>query len=68
MDNVCKQVIERHLLRPLPKLFSPEIVAGYSEGELFRIAAENPPTLARRSYLKELHETLTSSLIDLGQV
>jgi hypothetical protein len=68
VDNVCKQVIERHLLRPLPKLFSPEIVAGYSEGELLRIAAESPQNLARRSYLKELRETLTNSLTDLAQI
>ncbi|KAK3700512.1 hypothetical protein LTR37_015913 [Vermiconidia calcicola] len=68
VDNVCKQVIERHLLRPLPSLFSPEIVAGYSEADLHNIAAESSQVLAKRAYLQDLRETLTKSLTDLSHV
>ena len=68
VDNVCKQVIERHLLRPLPNLFSPEIVAGYSEDDLHKIAAESSQVLAKRAYLHDLREALTKSLVDLSHV
>ncbi|KAK0932876.1 hypothetical protein LTR29_015546 [Friedmanniomyces endolithicus] len=54
VDNVCKQVIEGHLLCSLPSLFSPEIVAGYSEADLTRIAAESKETLEKRKHLQEL--------------
>ncbi len=49
VDNLCKQVIERHLLRPLPSHVWSETLAGYSDADLTRIAAEYPQTLARQN-------------------
>lgn len=68
VDNVCKQVIERHLLRPLANLFSPELVAAYTDTELTRIAAESRQALARRAQLRELHEGLMESLSELNHI
>lgn len=67
VDNVCKQIVERHLLRPLPYLFSPEIVARYSEEDLHRIAAESEQTVMKRRHLFTLHKGLTESLTELNQ-
>lgn len=65
VDNVCKQVIERHLLRDLPDIFSPPEVAGYTDEELERIAGETPEVVARRRELQEQLETLQAGLKDL---
>lgn len=37
VDNVCVQVVERHLLRTLADVFSPEMVIAFSEDELHHI-------------------------------
>lgn len=66
VDNVCKQIIERHLLRPLPDLFSPEIVAAYTEEDLSRVAAESEQAMAKRRYLLSLHKGLMESLAELS--
>lgn len=58
VDNVCKQVIERHLLRPFSALFSPETVAAFDEESLNRIAAESEQAMARRKRLVNLHKGL----------
>jgi hypothetical protein len=63
---VCKQVIERHLLRPLPALFSPENVAAYDEENLSRIAAESEQAMARRKRLLNLYKGLMESLAELN--
>ena len=65
VDNVCIQVIERHILRELPSLFSPETVAAYTEHELQRIAGEDEARIAKRKQLQGLHENLNSALRDL---
>ncbi|KAK5246694.1 hypothetical protein LTR20_007371 [Exophiala xenobiotica] len=48
VDNVCRQVIERHITRPLPSIYSAEIVAGLSDEELARVAGETPQRSAKR--------------------
>jgi hypothetical protein len=63
---VCKQIIERHLLRPLPNLFSPEAVAAYTEEELGRVAAEPEQAIVKRSYFLSLHRGLMESLAELN--
>lgn len=65
VDNVCRQVIERHLLRNLPKIFSPEDVAGYPDEKLQRIAGERQDVVSRRKGLQEQLETLQAGLKDL---
>lgn len=64
---MCKQVIERHLLRPLADLFSPELVAGYTDPDLVRIAAESPQTSANRKSLYQLRDDLVESLAELDR-
>lgn len=53
VDNVCKQVVERHLLRTLPSIFSPRVVAMYTDEELEQIAGERPEIVRRRKQLRE---------------
>lgn len=65
VDNVCRQVIERHMLRTLPKIFSPEDVAGYSDDKLQGIAGERQDVVAKRKAMQEQLESLQSVLKDL---
>lgn len=68
VDNVCRQVVERHLLCHLPSVFSPESVAAYDEDELRRIAAETPGAAAKRKQLERLRDDLKEGLDDLSRV
>ncbi|KAL8783924.1 MAG: hypothetical protein Q9195_009234 [Heterodermia aff. obscurata] len=65
VDNVCRQVIERHLLNPLSRVFCPEKVAAMDDDELYKIAAKSPENAESRKRLNELHENLKRSLSDL---
>ena len=65
VDNICIQVVERHLLRNLPSVFSPETVAGLSDDELEQIASEGYAATLKRKQLQNLHESLVASLNDL---
>ncbi|KAL6229069.1 P-loop containing nucleoside triphosphate hydrolase protein [Aspergillus navahoensis] len=42
VDNVCRQVIERHIVAKLPAVFEPVLVSGYEDDDLLRMAAESP--------------------------
>lgn len=53
VDNVCRQVVERHLLRNLPSMFSPRVVAMYTDEELEQIAGEKPEIVRKRKQLRE---------------
>lgn len=65
MDNVCKQVIERHLLRNLPSIFTPEAVAFYDDEKLEQIAGERQETLEKRKRLQGQLTSLKAALDDL---
>ncbi|OLN97026.1 Interferon-induced GTP-binding protein Mx2 [Colletotrichum chlorophyti] len=65
VDNVCRQVIERHIMTPLPETFSPTTIAHFSEAELLRIGSEQDTELARRSKLDVAAQGLRRSLQDL---
>jgi DNA-directed RNA polymerase specialized sigma54-like protein len=65
VDNVCKQVVERHLLKNLPDIFSPLSVAGYTDEELERIAGERPEVVEKRKRLHEELKNLKAGLRDL---
>ncbi|KAL8838823.1 MAG: hypothetical protein Q9170_001978 [Blastenia crenularia] len=65
VDNTCRQVIERHLLRTLPGIFCPETVAALGDEDLERIAAERPSNVEKRKSLRDLHESLSDSLREL---
>lgn len=66
MDNVCRQVIERHILAKLADAFSPVTVSFYSEEELINLAAESPHIGHLRSEARRLQDALEQSLRDLA--
>ncbi|KAK0967965.1 hypothetical protein LTR54_018248 [Friedmanniomyces endolithicus] len=65
VDNVCRRVIERHLLSGLSDLLSPREVAGYADDELTRIAGERPDVALKRRQWQEQLETFRAGLKDL---
>ena len=64
---MCRQVIERHLLNPLPQIFCPEEVAVIGDDKLQDISAESSENVMSRNKLKEIRENLQCSLSDLRQ-
>jgi hypothetical protein len=67
VDNVCRQVIERHILGGLPDIFTPATAAAYSESDLIRIASETTESREKRAQLVALVNSLSKSLQDLRQ-
>lgn len=65
VDNVARQVIERHIVDPLPKAFYPNSVARLSDDEILRIGAEPEHQSARRAKLGSMAEGLRQSLVAL---
>ncbi|KAI2632140.1 putative dynamin GTPase [Hypoxylon sp. NC1633] len=65
VDNVCRQVIERHLLTPLPKIFCPQVTAKFSDEELLRIGSEPQQQRDKRAQLEATAQGLRKSLVDL---
>ncbi|KAK1638439.1 vacuolar sorting protein VPS1 [Colletotrichum phormii] len=65
VDNVCRQVIERHILAPLPEIFYPTTVSQFSDDELLRIGSEPEKEIARRQRLEASAQGLRSSLLEL---
>lgn len=63
--TVCRAVVERYLLNPLPQVFCPEEVAAMGDHELHKIAAESPENVKTTKRLNELYENLQRSLLDL---
>ena len=52
VDNITTQVVERHIVRGLEKIFSPITVNGLSDAETEAIASE-PPSVRRQRELLE---------------
>ncbi|RDH26898.1 Dynamin family protein [Aspergillus welwitschiae] len=66
VDNVCRQVIERHILARLPGIFDPVSVSAYEDEALLDLALESANTRHRRAEALQLQEALEKSLRDLG--
>ncbi|KAJ6141200.1 dynamin GTPase [Penicillium chermesinum] len=66
VDNVCRQVIERHIIAKLPSVFEPVIVSGYETEELLRMAAESAQVSTRRDEARHFQQLLERSLEDLN--
>ncbi|EAW11456.1 putative dynamin GTPase [Aspergillus clavatus NRRL 1] len=66
VDNVCRQVIERHILSKLPSVFDPVAVSAYDDETLLQLAAESAHSRHRRAEACQLQEALEKSLRDLG--
>lgn len=65
VDNVCRQVIERHLLIGLAKIFDPIYVSQLSEEDILDMASETPNIRDHRTKLQGLAEALEESLREL---
>lgn len=65
VDNVCRQVIERHIISKLPNIFHPTAVVQFSDEDVERIAMEQKSTIERRRELKTLVKILNEGLNDL---
>ncbi|OHE92329.1 vacuolar sorting protein VPS1 [Colletotrichum orchidophilum] len=65
VDNICRQVVERHILAPLPEIFNPTTVSQLSDDELLRIGSEPEKEIARRQRLGASAQGLRSSLLEL---
>lgn len=65
VDNVCRQVIERHILAKLPSVFDPVTVSTYSDEDLLRLAAESSQIGNHRAKALQLQNALEQSLRDL---
>ncbi|KAE8551174.1 hypothetical protein EYB25_007410 [Talaromyces marneffei] len=64
-DNVTRQVIERHMISPLPQAFCPTSIAQLSDEELLRIGSEPNHEAERRTKLANMAQALRQSLVDL---
>ncbi|PCG92464.1 Dynamin [Penicillium occitanis (nom. inval.)] len=65
IDNVARQVIERHMISPLPQAFCPTSIAQLSDEELLRIGSEPEHEAERRTKLANMAQALRQSLVDL---
>jgi hypothetical protein len=66
VDNVCRQVVERHILATLADVFEPTVVSSYSDEELLRLASESQQISRRRVEALQLQEALEQSLRELS--
>lgn len=66
VDNICRQVIERHILAKLGKAFHPTLVGSFSDEELMRLAGESPQTSRQRMETAQLKQKLEASLQELS--
>ena len=63
VNLIAKQVIERHLVRPLPDIIlSPTIVLTMTNDQVNKIAAESVATVKRRSALERRKAMLEKGL------
>lgn len=53
MANVTTQVVERHIIRGLEKIFSPVVVNGLSDAEVEAIASEPGAAKRQRQFLED---------------
>ncbi|KAL7922195.1 P-loop containing nucleoside triphosphate hydrolase protein [Trichoderma austrokoningii] len=65
VDNVARQVVERHIMAPLPSAFCPNSVSQLSEEDLLRIGSESEKQIAKRAKLTAEAQGLKKSLRDL---
>ncbi|KAF3910516.1 Dynamin [Orbilia brochopaga] len=62
VDNVCRQVVERHILTDLSEIFSPVSVMKLSNEKVEHLAAESDEVQQKRQELETLRAQLESGL------
>ncbi|KAF3291428.1 hypothetical protein TWF970_000641 [Orbilia oligospora] len=65
IDNVCRQVIERHIVADLSKVLSPVNITMFSDEKVMRLVSESEHSQKRRVELRALKEKLESGLMAL---
>ena len=65
VDNVCRQIVERHLVRNLHDIFPPPLIFSLQDEEIARIASEPSSKQDRRKELRALEISLQESLLEL---
>jgi hypothetical protein len=65
VDNMCRQVIERHVVSGLVTAFDPVCVGKLSDDEIFQIAAESPILRTRRNDLQAMKKAFEESIQEL---
>ncbi|EXK25030.1 hypothetical protein FOMG_16408 [Fusarium oxysporum f. sp. melonis 26406] len=65
VDNVARQVIERHIISTLPTAFCPNNVSQMTDEVLLRIGSEPQKQIQRRQKLAEITQGLRQSLATL---
>lgn len=65
IDNVCRHVIERHLLESVPNFFSPSSVAMLTDEELQEMAGEQDDMVTKRKFLNDELGKLRAGLTQL---
>jgi hypothetical protein len=65
VDNICRQVVERHIVRKLLSVFDPQVVVKFSDADIERTGKEAKRTVDRRKELVILATTLREALNDL---
>ncbi|EJP61428.1 dynamin GTPase, putative [Beauveria bassiana ARSEF 2860] len=65
VDNVARQVVERHIISPLPRAFCPNSVSQMSDEELERIGSEPDLQRLHRERLSATAQGLRKSLADM---
>lgn len=66
-DSVARQVIERHIISPLPEVFCPGSVSALSDEELIVIGSEPKSQNLKRTKLGNQADQLRHSLADLQE-
>lgn len=66
VDNVCRQVVERHIACNARSLFTPTNILKFSDAEVEQIASETRTKQERRKHLRALEGNLQESLSELG--
>jgi hypothetical protein len=65
VDNVARQVIERHIISSLPTAFCPNNVSQMPDEVLLDISSEPQKQILRRQKLAEITQGLRQSLATL---
>ncbi|KAF3006090.1 hypothetical protein E8E13_011116 [Curvularia kusanoi] len=65
VDNVCRQVVERHLISSLTAVFDPVFVGKLSDEELSKIASESDSVHTRRNDLQAMKKAFEESIREL---
>ena len=68
VQNVTTQVVERHLVRGLDKIFSPVQVAKMDDNEVLKVAGESAPARRHRQFLVDRLEKLRNGQMIFREV